>query len=50
MDHTYGCDMCAERKDWDDEIIWITSSYGVCDECYAKLSEKELEQLREKYE
>ena len=50
MDNTYGCDMCGERKDWDNEIIWITSSYGVCRECYDKLSKEDLEELRKIYE
>ena len=49
MDNTYGCDMCGERKDWNTEINWITSSYGLCDECYYKLSE-EIEKLEEIYE
>ena len=50
MDNTYGCDICGERKDWEREIFWITSSFGVCRECFDKLSEEALEQLREKYE
>lgn len=50
MDNTYGCDICGERKDWDNEIHWITSSYGVCDGCYEKLSEEEIEQLEKIYE
>lgn len=49
-DNTYGCDICGERKDWDKEIIWITSSYGVCESCYEKLTEEELEKIREKFE
>ena len=36
-DNTYGCDKCGERFDWND-IIWITSSYGVCEECYGRMS------------
>lgn len=35
----YGCDICWERKSLDD-ILWVTSSYGVCEECYLKLSEE----------
>lgn len=50
MDNTYGCDICGDRKDWDTEINWITSSYGVCDKCYDKLSESEIEELSIKYE
>ena len=50
MYNDYGCDICGKRKDWDKEIIWITSSYGICDECYDKLSKEELEKLYEKYE
>jgi ribosome-binding protein aMBF1 (putative translation factor) len=50
MDNTYGCDICATRKDRDKEIHWITSSYGVCDECYSKLSKTEIEELEERYE
>ena len=49
-DNTYGCDKCGERKDGDKEIIWITSSYGICEECYKKLTEEEKEKIREKYE
>lgn len=42
---TYGCDLCGERKNWDEEIVWLTSSFGVCGSCYEKLSEKEKERL-----
>ena len=49
-ENTYGCDVCAERKDFNNEIIWITSSYGVCADCYDTLSEEELEELRKNYE
>ena len=49
-ENTYGCDICGERKDFSEEIIWITSSYGVCKKCYQSLSEEELEQIREKFE
>lgn len=47
---TYGCDMCGERKKFEEEIIWITSSYGVCKKCYQSLNEEELEILRKEYE
>ena len=50
MDNTYGCDICGERHDWEREIIWITSSYGVCSECYGKFSEEDLEAIRRIYE
>lgn len=50
MDNTYGCDICGKRKDWDYGIVWITSSYGVCYECYKKLSREDIEYLRKKYE
>lgn len=50
MDNTYGCDVCATRKDWDKEIHWITSSYGVCDECYDKLTEEQIGHLEKIYE
>ena len=50
MDNTYGCDICGERKDFDKEINWITSSYGLCDECYNKLNEEEIEKLEKIYE
>jgi predicted SprT family Zn-dependent metalloprotease len=49
-EYTYGCDICGERKDWDKEIIWVTSSYGICKKCYQKLTEEELEILRKEYE
>lgn len=50
MDNTYGCDMCGIRHDWEREIIWITSTYGVCVECFVKLSEEDLEEIRRIYE
>lgn len=50
MDNTYGCDVCGNRKDRDDGIVWITSSYGVCYECYEKFSDEALEQIRKEYE
>jgi hypothetical protein len=49
-DNTYGCDVCGKRKDSDNEIYWITSSYGVCDECYNKLDKEEIERLEKIYE
>ena len=50
MDNTYGCDICGERKDWDKEIIWITSTYGVCEECYNKLTNEVLDNIRQDYD
>ena len=50
MDNTYGCDTCGKRKYWDTEINWITSSCGICDECYSKLSKEEIEYLEKMYE
>ena len=50
MDSTYGCDICGKRENWDYGIVWITSSYGVCPECYNKLSREDVEYLRKKYE
>lgn len=49
-DNTYGCDICGERKDLNNGIHWITSSYGVCDECYNKLTATEIEELERIYE
>ena len=49
-DNTYGCDICGERKDINEEIIWVTSSYGVCKKCYQKLTEEEKEKIRKDYE
>lgn len=46
----YGCDICYERKDFDNNIIWITSSYGLCEDCYSKLTNEEIEEIRIKYE
>lgn len=50
MDNTYGCDICGDRKDWDKEIIWITSSYGVCEGCYNRLTNEDLDNIRQDYE
>ena len=44
-DNTYGCDKCGERFDWND-IIWTTSSYGVCEECYGRMSVDEKNEIR----
>ena len=41
MSHIYVCDVCGKAYDWDSEIIWITSAFGVCEKCYGKLSEAE---------
>jgi ribosome-binding protein aMBF1 (putative translation factor) len=49
-DNTYGCDICGERKDWDNEIIWITSSYGVCEKCYNALTNEDKDKIRKDYE
>ena len=48
--NTYGCEICGDRKDFDKEIVWITSSYGVCEKCYEKLTSEEVEKLRQYYE
>ena len=45
----YGCDKCGLRFPWDD-INWITSSYGVCEHCRAKLSEEDVKEIEEEYE
>lgn len=47
---TYHCDICGDPKDWDNEIIWITSSFGICDICYDKLNSDELERIRTEHE
>ena len=49
-DNTYGCDMCGERKDYDKEIIWITSTYGVCEDCYNKLTNEDKDKIRNDFE
>ena len=38
----YRCDICGERYEWDD-IVWMTSSYGVCEHCYDTLTEHQKE-------
>lgn len=45
----YGCDMCGTRKPWDD-IIWLTSSFGLCEECENTLTEEEKERLQNEHE
>ena len=50
MDNAYGCDICGKRKDWDYGIVWITSNYGVCYECYKKLSREDIEKIRKEYQ
>ena len=42
---TYGCDVCSERKNWDNEIIWLTSTYGVCEKCYDALPKDKIEEI-----
>ena len=42
----YGCDVCGLRFPWDD-INWLTSSYGVCEHCYAKLTPEQIKELSE---
>ena len=49
-DNTYGCDMCGARKDYDEEIIWITSTYGVCEGCYNRLTNEDKDKIRNDYE
>ena len=49
-DYTYHCDICSSEKNWDTDIHWLTSSYGICDECYQSLSEEERDKLAKKYE
>ena len=48
--NTYGCDICGTRKDFDEEIIWITSTYGVCEECYNTLTNEDKDKIRNDYE
>lgn len=45
----YCCDECDETFNFND-VIWLTSSYGLCLECYNKLSEEEKKEIRNKYE
>ena len=44
--YKYGCDGCGNRFDMDCEIVWISSSYGLCWDCYYKLTEDERNALR----
>lgn len=37
--YTYCCNICGEEKDWDEEIIWLNSSFGVCEHCLNKIPE-----------
>lgn len=46
---SYGCDICCGRYIFDN-INWITSSFGVCDNCYNKLNKKDKERLAILYE
>jgi hypothetical protein len=48
--YQYCCQKCGKIKDWDAEIVWITSSYGVCQDCYDSMSEDEIERIRVEYE
>lgn len=50
IEETYGCDICGERKDYDEEIIWLTSTYGVCEDCFNKLTNEDLDNIRQDYE
>lgn len=50
LDNTYGCDICGARKDYDEEIIWLTSTYGVCEDCFNKLTNEDLDRIRVDYE
>lgn len=45
----YGCDLCGDRKSYN-EIIWLTSSYGLCEECESTLTTEEKERLQNEYE
>lgn len=45
-DDTYGCDQCGERYDWETEIEWLNSGYGVCYDCIAEMSEDEINWYR----
>ena len=36
-EYLYGCDICGERKDCASDIVWLTSSFGVCQDCYDKI-------------
>lgn len=47
---TYGCDICGSRRDFDNGIIWLTSSYGICQKCYDTLSEEDKERIYAEYE
>jgi len=49
-DNTYGCDICGEHKDYDEGIIWITSTYGVCEGCFNRLTNEDLDNIRQDYE
>ena len=33
---SYSCDICGKRHKWDD-IVWLSSSYGVCEDCVDKI-------------
>lgn len=42
---TYGCDNCGVRGEWEEQIHWITSDIGICENCYNKLTKEEQSKL-----
>lgn len=44
---TYLCRICGKEKDWESDTIWISSSFGVCSDCYDKIPEEIRERISE---
>lgn len=45
----YRCDVCGGQQPWEC-IVWLTSSYRVCETCCGKMTEEEKAQAIEDFE
>ena len=43
---TYSCEICGRRHKWDD-LVWLNSSYGVCEHCDKKIPKEIRKKLLE---
>lgn len=47
----YGCDTCNKRLYNDDgNLIWVTTGFGLCTDCYNKFTRDELDLIEVAYE
>ena len=47
--HNHECEKCGKVDTDGTQTVWLTGTYGVCQECYDKMSNEEIEDIEVEY-